>query len=61
MSRKTSSNLEQLQQVLAEESKEALDFKTPAAQIVDLLKTIKLSLSEEQLMQKIDYAIEKIG
>jgi RNA polymerase-binding transcription factor DksA len=61
MSRKTSSNLEQMQQVLSEESKEALDFKTPASQIVDLLKTIKLSLSEEQLVQKIDYAIEKIG
>ena len=47
--------------MLTEEQKEALDFKTPAAQIVDLLKTIKMSLTEESLILKIDYAIEKIG
>jgi len=37
---------------------------TPAQQIIDLLKTIKLgsfAASDQTIRQKIDYAIEKIG
>lgn len=48
------------------ESREIIpDFKlTPAQQIIDLLRTIKLSNHENNdasLINKIEYAIEKIG